>query len=335
MADLLVRADGTCVACARQCDLRSGVGQCGVRRLDDGQLIVDDAVTHIAVQPVERKPFYHYRPGVQLLTLGSWGCGTRCGYCRNAEAALARRWPRARSVALSDPVGLAIERGAAGIAFSYNEPLIRAEQVAETCSAAVKQDLEAVIVTSGWATPEALALLAPVTTAWRVDIKAASEQSALRIFGEAGLPWASAFEALRRLARTDRHLEVSVTYSPSIHDHNELALIGERVCAAAGHDTAVHLQPLLPAHRLRAIETPTLTDLLTARHLLRAAGLRHVYVHFLGPAALRATWCECGACLVERSVVKVRVNIEPDGRCGSCGAPTPVKVSRQMQEAAA
>lgn len=324
MAEPLLTADGVCLACARLCALRGGAGFCGVRRLDShGKLVVDGALTHAAVQPVEQKPLYHFRPGLRLLTVGSWGCGTRCAYCRNAAVALARK-PLRRSPQVPNDIVAHARRYADGIAFSFNEPLVRAEQVARACGAARRAGLDAVMVTSGWATKAALDLLLPVTSAWRVDIKAASEGAAARIFGEVNTPWASAFLTLKRLAASETHAEVSLTYSPSIHDEVELARLGAAIVANAGSGTAVHIQPLLPAHRLRDIEVPTLEALLSARGVLQRAGLTHVYVHLLGPAELRTTWCSCGAALVERRLGRVTSNVAPDASCLRCGAATPI-----------
>ena len=320
MPEPLLDVRGVCLACARRCDLHRGPGLCGVRRLAaDGSLVVDGSITHAAVQPIEQKPLYHYRPGIHLLTVGSWGCGTRCLYCRNAEVALARRPPSA-------PLPPALLGTADGIAFSFNEPLVRAEQVAQVCGAATAAGREAVVVTSGWATRESLDLLLPVTTAWRVDVKAASAASAERVFGENGAPWQSAFGTLRSLAAAQRHVEVSLTYSPDLHDADELRRVGAAVADSAGPGTAMHLQPLLPAHRMKDVATPTLDDLLAARALLHACGLHYVYVHLLGPAELRATRCICGASLVQREVGRVQVRIDAAGRCCDCGAAGPIHV---------
>lgn len=334
MVESLLAADGVCLACARLCDLHAGVGMCGVRRLDShGKLVVDGALTHAAVQPVEQKPLYHFRPGLRLLTVGSWGCGTRCAYCRNADVALARK-PLRRSQQVPNDVVAHAQQHADGIAFSFNEPLVRAEQVARTCAAARRAGLETVVVTSGWATREALDLLVPVTSAWRVDVKAASESAAARIFGEADTPWPSTFLALERLAVARTHTEVSLTYSPSIHDEDELARLGAAIVASAGGLTAVHIQPLLPAHRLKDIEVPKLDALVSAREVLRRAGLTYVYVHLLGPAELRTTWCRCGGALVERRLGRVASNLGPDASCLRCGVATPIHVGTQTVLAA-
>jgi pyruvate formate lyase activating enzyme len=307
-----------------------GRGFCGVRALGpSGRLIVDSSITHLAVQTVERKPLYHFRPGERLVTLGSWGCGTRCEYCRNGDVALARRpLPRGVEHAASEIVDRTIAARACGVAFSFNEPLVRGEQVAEICEAACAAGLETVIVTSGFATDEALALLAPLTSAWRIDIKAATARSARLVFGEEPAPWGSSFMTLRRLARQGVHVEISITYSPTIMRDADLHRLGATVVRASGEETAIHVQPLLPAHRLRRIPPPDLDRLLEARAALLHAGLRHVYIHQVGPASLRTTWCRCGEPLVKRRLTRVNPLTDASDRCRRCGARSPIRAKR-------
>jgi pyruvate formate lyase activating enzyme len=330
-------ADGVCLACSRRCDLAKGPGVCGVRRLgSDGELVVDDTITHAAVQRVETKPLYHFRPGARLLTLGSWGCGTRCRYCRNGDVALARRRPPRIDVgrAAADPVGAALELGVAGIAYSYNEPLVRAERVAATFAAARDAGLETAVVTSGWATDEVIDLLVPVTSAWRVDLKATTERSSELIFGP-DAPWAAALPALHALGARAKHVEISVTYCPEIHDRDELDGIAAVALGACGTRVAVHLQPLLPAHALTTIAMPELESLLEAREALRQAGLEHVYVHLLGAPELRTTWCRCGEPLVERDIASVRTSLVGSGRCAACGETAPIDLGNETERRAA
>ena len=119
-------------------------------------------------------------------------------------------------------------------------------------------------------------------------------------------------------------MEVSVTYGPQIHDTRELRRLGRAVRRILGSAAAVHLQPLLPAHRMRDIEATTAGDLVLAREVLLETGLRHVYMHVLGSPAHRTTWCACGAALVERGIRAVRVLLDEGGCCRSCGSESPI-----------
>lgn len=323
----LVDDAGRCQACAWRCDLRDGSARCGVRALGPAGLVVDEAETHAALQPIERKPLYHLRPGGKLLTLGSYGCSFRCPYCRNADVALAARRPggRAPTVDAAQLVEAARRLGAVGLAYSYNEPLVRAERVAAVLGAARTDGLEAVMVTHGCATDAAVALLGPRTTAWRIDVKAARAVTG-ELLGGPQTPWAAAFQTIRRLRRDHGvHVEVSVTYAPEIHDDDELRRLGHALARAHGGESVAHVQPLLPAHRLRRLAPPDPARLLGAAQALREGGTRWVYVHGLPGRTHSETRCRgCGEVLTRRGVGRVEVDARHDSSCPRCETVSPL-----------
>ncbi len=318
-ADPGLERDGRCLSCARGCDLATAVGHCGVRRRVPGAgVVVDESVDLVAVQPVETKLF-HFTPGAAVLTAGSWGCGTRCGYCRNADTALRRRPGRDAGIDPDDLPDACLRDGIPALAFSWNEPIVRTEMLVRVLGRARRLGLDTIVVSSGWATDAVVARLAPVTSAWRIDLKAGVRASAGVVLGE-GAPWGSAFRTAACLRRLGVHVELSVTIAPAIHAEEELGRIGRFVAERLSPETAMHLQALLPAHRITDF-TPLDTDGADrAAAALRRGGLRHVYVeHPLTPDAARTTRCACGTALVERGIGGVTVHVGDDAACPDCG----------------
>ncbi|MDI3281206.1 MAG: radical SAM protein [Bacillota bacterium] len=187
-----------CRLCPHQCRLRPGaVGICRTRRNVDGRLIYQfyGAVSSLALDPIEKKPLYHFHPGKTILSLGSVGCNLRCGFCQNWEIAQAVDVPT-RLVSSEEVVQAALElaeEGCIGVAYTYNEPAVGFEFVVDTARLAREAGLDNVMVTNGELEEEALRELLPLIDAWNVDVKAlrrsATGSCAAGRWRRCGAPW--------------------------------------------------------------------------------------------------------------------------------------------------
>ncbi len=312
-----------CHLCPHECRIGPGdTGRCGVRRNDAGTLRASayGAITSLAVDPIEKKPLYHFLPGAPILSAGSYGCNLSCRFCQNAEISQAIRGGRA--VTAEGLVNLARdEPGNAGISYTYNEPLINYEFVRDCAALAHERNLANVLVSNGYIRPEPFERLAPLIDAMNLDIKSMADDFYVKLCGARVAP---VLETARR-AKTHMHLEITNLVIPGENDSDDdLRGLAQWVSENLGRDTPVHYTRYHPAYRMTTPATPDST-------LLRARELAGPYLDFiyLGNTMLPGTSdtrCpHCGALAVTRSGFRARiVGLDADGHCGGCGAALPL-----------
>lgn len=313
----------TCTLCPHRCALTDGqTGLCRVRRRHGDRLetaTFGTAVVH--ADPIERKPLYHFRPGIRTLTLAAPGCTFLCSYCINFGLSQFGRpagepWS-ARPVDVDDIVGRAAEVDAT-IALSYTEPALAIELTLALSAAGRPLGVDVVWKSNGFLTPEAVALAAPALAAVNVDVKAADDDRHRRLTGASLAP---VLDTIRRLRAHGVWVETSTPLVPGVSDHP--ADLAEIAGVLADIDPAMpwHLLRFTPTFRMTGYSPTAPAQLAEAAEIGRAAGLRHVYVErALGPAG-RTTFCSrCGETVVTRSVWAVEENRLRDGACPTCGA---------------
>jgi pyruvate formate lyase activating enzyme len=314
-----------CRLCAHRCRIRPGLrGICGVRENRDGRLLtlVRDRVVSASVDPIEKKPFFHVRPGSRAYSIATAGCNFHCLFCQNWAIS---QWPREHAEGLpGEPfapaaiVAAARASGCESLAYTYTEPTIFFELALETSRLAAAAGLRNLFVTNGYMTPEALALLAPVLHGANVDLKSFSDRYYRRVCG-ATLP--PVLDTIRELRRRGVWVEVTTLLVTGHNDAPaELAALA-RFLASVDPDMPWHVSAFHPAYRM--LEVPP-TPAATVRHALelgRDAGLRYVYAGNLPGDPSESTRCpECGERLIHRSGFVVRENRVTGGRCPACGA---------------
>jgi len=315
-----------CRLCPHECLINPGkVGICGQRENDGGHLFsrIYARITAAALDPIEKKPLYHFMPGTGVLSLGSVGCNFRCSFCQNwsisqNEAPTEELLPEAA-------VGLALRKRAAGIAFTYNEPMIGLEYVIDTARLARAKGLANVLVTNGFVNEAPLAEALPLIDAMNVDVKSFEEDFYKKLCGGRLAPVLARCEQARAAGV---HLEITYLVIPGHNDRSALYEgLARWIAEKLGPETPLHLSAHFPRYRLQAPAT-TPSTLMSAQ---MAAGrlLKHVYVgNVSGPGGDNHTPCAgCGAVLVERRGYDVKpAGLGPDGRCLKCGAAGPIIV---------
>ncbi len=316
-----------CHVCARACLISpGGCGACGTRRNEGGQLysLIMDRVSAICLDPIEKKPLYHFFPGSRVLSLGSVGCSFRCPGCQNAH--LSAQSPPAADSALrvlsaEQAVARAVREGADGICWTYNEPAIWVEYTLAGARLAKEQGLYTAYVTNGTATREHLDLIGPYLDAYRVDLKAFSAAAYQQIAGFAGV------EAIRDGVRYARerwgmHIECVTNVTPTINDRDEeLQAIASWIASALGVDTPWHVTRFFPHAGLRHLPPTPLERLEYAEASGRAIGLRYIYLGNV-PEIAQDTRCpECSGLLIRRSGYAVVENRIDEGKCPGCQVP--------------
>jgi pyruvate formate lyase activating enzyme len=311
-----------CTLCPFECALVEGsVGRCRVRRRHGAEVETATFATSVwHLQPVERKPLYHFRPGRSALTLAAPGCTFRCDYCQNARIS---QFGQDEAVAWSalpvDParvVAEARDRGAL-IALSYSEPVLSAELTLALRELARPAGVEIVWKSNGFISPAALAAVAPALAAVNVDLKSCDDAAHRRL---TGAPVAPVLARLHAFARAGVWLEVSTPLIPGFNtDPSSLRRMAEAVLAV-GPETPWHLLRFHPDYRHLAAPPTSPALLQQALELAREVGLRHVYVERALGEGGRNTHCPaCGTEVVSRGIWALERVSLVRGACPACG----------------
>ncbi|MEM0129140.1 MAG: AmmeMemoRadiSam system radical SAM enzyme [Thermoplasmata archaeon] len=317
-----------CTACARYCTLPEGArGFCFVRQNVGGTLVLRTYGRAAAVQvdPVEKKPLSHFRPGSRVYSIGTAGCNWRCQYCQNAEISQEHE-VAGRELPPAEAVAEAIALGCDGVTFTYNEPTIFLEYARDVIREARARGLFANFVTNGYMTEEAVRALTGALDAVSVDFKGSGEAGFLRKYVAAkdDLPILRTMEGL---ARGGVHVEVTDLIVPSVGD-SEAALrrLAREVRDRLGPETPFHLLRWHPDYRMLDLPPTPVVTLERLHAAAREEGLRYVYLGNVWGHPLEHTYCpECGAIVVRRHGFMIREwNLDPHNRCPRCGNRIPI-----------
>ncbi len=318
-----------CFACGHRCPIPEGrPGVCKVRFHRDGKLFVPwGYVAGAHADPIEKKPFYHVRPGSLAFSFGMLGCDLHCSFCQNWVTSQALRDRRAvagiQRTSPEELVGAAVRIGAASVVSTYNEPLITAEWAVAVFREARKAGLSTGFVSNGNATPEVLEYLRPWLDWYNADLKTFRDRNYRKLGGRLQ----PVLDALRRIHEMGFWLEVVTLVVPGFNDSDaELADIAGFL-AGISPDIPWHVTAFHPDYEMTSPPATPAETLLRAASLGHEAGLRYVYAGNLPGAldGLEDTRCHsCGAVLVRRYGFQVMENrITNGGRCPDCGASIP------------
>ena len=315
-----------CGVCAHRCLVRPGRhGICGVRENRAGRLLCTayGAVAAAGLDPIEKKPLFHVDPGTLAYSIATVGCPFHCTFCQNWEIA---QGPRLGLDIPQQPmspravVAAARRSGASSIAYTYVEPTVFLEYALDTGRLARAAGLRNLFITDGYATPEAVDLLAEVLDAANVDLKSFDDAFYRRL---CGARLAHVLEAIVAMRRAGIWLEVTTLVIPGLNDGDaELRSLAGWVVDTLGPATPWHVSRFFPAHRMRDVPPTPLGTLARAAEIGRDAGLAHVYVGNAPELALEDTRCAgCGRVVIERAGYRSRSLLTDAGACPACARP--------------
>ncbi len=315
-----------CTLCPRDCRLREGqAGFCFVRENQGGRLVTTawGRSTGFAVDPIEKKPLAHFRPGSTVLSFGTAGCNLGCRFCQNWDISKARLGERRSGDGFTPErvVQLALEEGAPGIAFTYNDPVIWAEYAIDVARAAHEAGLFTAFVTAGYVGPEARAEIFPHMDAANVDLKAFTEEFYAKVTLAHLAPVLETLEWLARDGRT--WVEVTNLVIPGRNDApEETAALARWLVEHMGPDVPLHLTGFHPDFMMRDVPPTPAATLTRARAIAIGEGLRYVYTGNVHDTGGQTTYCPaCGEPVIERDWHAVRRIRMRGAACASCGAP--------------
>lgn len=312
-----------CRLCPHACLIREGRrGRCRVRENRGGRLVslIYGLVASAHVDPLEKKPLYHFHPGKWVLSIGTNGCNFSCLFCQNSE--ISQGWVEGTLWPPEETVRLGGEGGSIGIAYTYNEPFIWFEYVLDCARLARERGLVNVLVTNGYVDPEPLEELLPYVDAMNIDLKALDEGFYARLCGGRLAP---VLETIRRAARST-HVELTNLLVTGENDSPEqVARLADWVAEEVGRQTPLHISRYFPAYRFSAPPTPI--ERLLAAWEAASERLDYVYLGNVAASVGRDTLCpSCKATVIERRGYAARVVGLDGGCCSSCGRELPIVV---------
>ncbi len=311
--DKTYRGEAHCLLCPVRCHIANGrTGACGVRKNINGTLYTENygSISAMALDPIEKKPLFHFYPGFSILSISSYGCNFKCRFCQNWE--LSQGMPDTEERSAYDVIDEAKRcRGNIGIAYTYNEPLIWYEFVMDTAKAARENGLVNVLVTNGYIEEQPHMELLPYIDAMNIDLKGGGEFYRKICGGDVN----SVRKTIERsYGRT--HIEVTNLIIPGLNDGMQDIEDMAKWLASVGKDIPLHLSKYYPQYKMARPETPADTMLMareTAGKYLDYVYIGNVY------GTDNNTYCpECNNLLVERKR-RIRVAGIENGRCTNCG----------------
>lgn len=331
-----------CTLCPHFCKIAPGHrGACGVRINRDGTLytLVADRVISQEIDPIEKKPLFHFLPGSYAYSIATVGCNLRCLFCQNWEIS---QWPKERPAGSAEFIcpgpddhpadwvaGLPVtpealvasarERDCASVAYTYTEPTIFFELALATSKAARAAGLRNIFVTNGFIAPDAVRMIAPYLDAANIDLKGFRDRYYKRV---CGAPLQPVLDAIRLYKTLGVWIEPTTLLIPGRNDDEaELRELAGFIKSDLGAEVPWHISRFFPAYKMGDVPVTPIETLRRAQRIGLEAGLQYVY---LGNAPQEEggedTSCAgCKTVLVRRSGLMLVENRLKDGACPACG----------------
>jgi len=291
---------------------------CGVRRNEGGTLVLPfyGRASALAMDPIEKKPLYHFYPGRQILSIGFVGCSLRCPFCQNWRISQSTS-AHTEFVSPTDLSDSALRHGSLGVAYTYNEPTIHAEYMLDAAEQVHAGGMQNVLVTAGYLNEESARDIFSRMDAANIDLKGFQEEFYRKEL-KAGLS-----EVLRtiEIAYERSHLELTTLVIPGKNDSDEEIREISRHIASIDPNIPLHLSAYYPSYHY--VQEGTTPEQLYSRMEIAKEHLHHVYPGNI-PGAANTRCPHCGNTLVERNGYRVRLTgLTEENTCSSCGEPAP------------
>lgn len=316
-----------CTACSHYCNIREGFsGICGTRKNIEGKLFLLTYGRPVAVNvdPIEKKPLFHFLPGTKAFSLGTVGCNFSCGFCQNWDISQATKGRNAKMDALEEwpperIVEFCMENGIPSIAYTYNEPSIFLEYALDTAKLAHRKGIRNVFVSNGYGSEESLLKMKNLLDGINIDLKSFSHEYYRKVCGADIEP---VLANIKRVHSMGVWVEVTTLLVPGQNDSpREMESIAGFI---AEIDSSIpwHISRFFPHYKMSGLHPTPIKILETAYKIGKDAGLNHVYLGNVGGSGKESTYCpSCGKIAIERSSFEVLNNTMSGGKCGNCSSP--------------
>ena len=316
-----------CNLCPRYCKIPLGkAGFCYVRKNIDGKIhnMAYGRPTGFAIDPIEKKPLFHFLPGTNVLSFGTAGCNLGCKFCQNWHISKAKI-DEAQSLEASpeNVVSLAIKNKCPSIAFTYNDPTIWAEYAMDISKLTREEGIKSVWVTAGYITPEARIEAYKHVDAANIDLKAFSQE----FYGKITLSQLEpVLDTIRWLKNeTDVWIEITNLVIPTLNDEeDEFKRMVDWIVENIGTDSPLHFSAFHPDFKLKDLPRTEHSTLKMARKIALSAGLKYCYLGNVKDIEASTTYCSnCNRELIRRDWHAVLIDEIPEGSCPTCGTKVP------------
>ena len=314
-----------CNLCSHRCVIKTGRrGLCSVRENQAGKLhtLVYDKLIARHVDPIEKKPLFHFLPGSLSYSIATVGCNFRCKFCQNAD--IAQMPTDHKGIIMGDTVSpqeivdAAAKAGCLSISYTYTEPTVFFELAYDTAKIAHSQGIRNVFVTNGYMTAEALEMINPYLDAANVDLKAFTEKYYKDL---CGARFKHVQKALKRMKDYGILLEITTLIVPGLNDDSaELKALAGFIANDLGTDTPWHISRFHPTYKLTDRPPTPVKTLTSTREIGLQAGLKYVYTGNVPGNEAENTFCPgCGERVIERWGFQVGNRRMKNGKCSQCG----------------
>jgi pyruvate formate lyase activating enzyme len=315
-----------CLLCPRGCVVPDGSrGFCRVRENQDGEYytLVHSNPCAVHIDPIEKKPLFHFHPGTTALSIATAGCNFTCLNCQNYDISQARPDDTYNyTLSPSDIVELALKYDTPTIAYTYTEPTVFYEYMLETAQRARQKGVLNIYHSNGYIEQDALGELAPFLDGANIDLKGFSDAFYREITGGSLEP---VLASLKTLKRTGVWLEITNLVIPTKNDSDaSIRDLCSWVKDELGKETPVHFSRFYPQYKLQNLPPTAVSTLRRAAGIARSAGLDYVYIGNVPGVSEENTYCpQCSRMLVGRTGYRVHTFEIENGRCKSCGTEIP------------
>jgi pyruvate formate lyase activating enzyme len=311
-----------CLLCAQGCMIAEGQrGKCRARMNVKGELrsLVYGRPVTIHVDPLEKKPFYHFLPGSEAFSLATSGCPLHCKFCQNWEISQSSPEDFNSEIIQPERIVNSVSAGKSPvIAFTYNEPTVFMEYMADIAQAARKQKIRCVLVSCGFMKEDPLKEMCRLLDAIKIDLKGFSPDFYRNVCSAELRP---VLNSIKQIKKSGVHLEIVNLVVPTLNDSEKMFQdLTAWIAGELGPDVPIHFTRFHPDYQLLNLPPTPVASLERARDLAMSKGIHYAYVGNVPGHAGNNTYCpNCSRTIIKRNSFFIMENNVKQGRCGFCG----------------
>ncbi|SRR6056297_99705 len=319
-----------CKTCSHFCEIEKGEkGICGVRKNENGKLVVlnYDKITALSIDPIEKKPLYHFYPGTKSLSIAAPGCNFQCESCQNWRISQGPRLDNeisGQKIFSERIIETAKAEKTPTISYTYTEPTIFAEYALDVMKLAQKEDIKNVWITNGYFSPTCLKKISPYLDAVNIDLKSFSDKF---YRDRCGAKLKPVLENIKKLKEKDIWVEITTLLIPTLNTKKEeIKEIVDFIKKELGPDTPWHISrfsgPI--SWKLKDFPSTSSETLKAAFKIGKKKGLNHVYVGNIPSLKQENTYCSnCKKELIHRTGYEINKKYK-NKECSKCGSKIPI-----------
>jgi pyruvate formate lyase activating enzyme len=319
-----------CDLCSHRCVINNGKrGICGVRENKDGTLfsLVYGKVIASHVDPIEKKPLFHFYPGSYSFSIATVGCNFKCTHCQNSDISqmpIDNNRIMGQDIPPEKIVEVAVRDNCQSISYTYTEPTVFMEYALDVAKIAKDKGLKNVYVTNGYMTEEVLNEVYPYMDAANVDLKGFTEEHYQNVCGARLKP---VLDTIRLMKKLGIWVELTTLIIPTINDsEDDLRRLAEFIFSI-GREIPWHVSRFHPTYKMNNLPPTPVRSVIKARQIGLEVGLRYVYTGNIQGDDGENTYCyNCGKVLIERNGYNIGQVHVKDSKCSFCGADVDIEL---------